>query len=102
MGGSADIVIEVVSLESQQQDYAEKYHEYEQAGVSEYWIIDPIKKEARFYHLNQNQAYVLQDVETVYQTEKLPNLQIDISTFWQDKLPGPMTIVNANQDMMAN
>ena len=101
MDGSADIVIEVVSLKSQQRDYAEKYHEYEQAGVDEYWIIDPLKQEARFYHLNQNHAYILQDVDTVYQTDRLPQLEINIPTFWQDKLPGPAVIVKSIQDMLA-
>lgn len=101
MDGSADIVIEVVSLESQQRDYAEKYHEYERAGVAEYWIIDPLKQEARFYRLNQNQAYILQDVDTVYETDKLPQLVIHVPTFWQDKLPGPAFIVKSIQNMLA-
>lgn len=101
MDGAADIVIEVVSLESQQRDYAEKYHEYEQAGVSEYWIIDPLKQDARFYRLNNNQAFNLQDVDAVYQTDKLPQLLIHIPTFWQDKLPGPAVIVKSIQEMLA-
>ncbi|MEM9951880.1 MAG: Uma2 family endonuclease [Chloroflexota bacterium] len=102
MDGVADIVIEVVSPESQQRDYAEKFHEYEKAGVPEYWIIDPIKKEARFYHLNAKSAYVLQDVETTYSTDKLPNLIIAVDVFWQQKLPGPTIIVESVAEMFSN
>src|SRR5439155_15693987 len=35
-----DIVIEVVSAESQHRDYVEKREEYWKFGVREYWIID--------------------------------------------------------------
>lgn len=101
MDGAADIVIEVVSLESQQRDYAEKFYEYEQAGVPEYWIIDPIKKEARFYLLNQKKAYVLQTVEDEYRTNRLPDLLIHIPTFWQAKLPGPAATVKAIHAMLS-
>jgi Uma2 family endonuclease len=36
----ADLVMEVVS-ENRQHDYVTKRREYEQAGIPEYWIIDP-------------------------------------------------------------
>ncbi|NJK79250.1 MAG: Uma2 family endonuclease [Chloroflexaceae bacterium] len=41
LAGPADIVVEVVSPSSVQRDYADKFLEYQQAGVREYWIIDP-------------------------------------------------------------
>jgi len=101
MDGAADIVIEVVSLESQQRDYAEKFYEYEKAGVPEYWIIDPIKQDCRFYRLNSKNAYVLQETEETYQTPLLPQLIIDIDTFWKDKLPGPAAVVKAIDKMLS-
>jgi Uma2 family endonuclease len=87
MDGAADIVIEVVSQESSERDYGEKLHEYEQIGVREYWIIDPLKKEARFYRLNEKKAYVLQDVEDNYISPLLPRLTLHIPIFWQPNLP---------------
>lgn len=101
MNGVADIVIEVVSPESQQRDYAEKYYEYEQAGVPEYWIIDPIRKEARFYLLNDKRAYILQTVDDEYQTTRLPRLTLHIPTLWHNKLPGPSAIVKTVSEMLA-
>jgi Uma2 family endonuclease len=101
MNGAADIVIEVVSPESQQHDYAEKLYEYEKAGVREYWIIDPLKKEARFYRLNEKQAFVLQDVENDYQTDLLPKLILHVPIFWQDPMPGPAAVVRAIEAMLS-
>jgi len=39
----ADLVLEVVSEgeENRQRDYVEKRREYAEAGVGEYWIVDP-------------------------------------------------------------
>lgn len=42
--GGPDLVIEIVSPESQSRDRREKYWEYEEAGVKEYWIIDPLSR----------------------------------------------------------
>lgn len=100
MDGAADICIEVVSRESIERDYAEKLHEYEQIGVQEYWIIDPLKKEARFYRLNENKAYVLQTSNQTYTSLVLPRLQINLAALWQDNLPGPSAIVQAITKML--
>ncbi len=40
--GAPDLVIEIVSPESEARDWREKYLEYESAGVPEYWIADPL------------------------------------------------------------
>lgn len=39
--GPADLVVEIVSPESRLRDRGEKFAEYELAGVSEYWLLDP-------------------------------------------------------------
>lgn len=39
--GAADLVIEIIFPESVRRDRYEKFDEYEEAGVREYWIIDP-------------------------------------------------------------
>lgn len=88
--GPADIAIEIISEESQQRDYAEKVYAYEQGGVSEYWIIDPLRQECRFYVANAKKAFVLQDVDDIYITPHLPGFILQIPTLWEDSLPGPV------------
>lgn len=44
-GEGADLVIEVVSNDaaSRTRDYEDKRRDYARAGISEYWIVDPIE-----------------------------------------------------------
>ena len=49
--GPPDLVLEVVSPESQSRDRREKYLEYEAAGVPEYWIADPLSRMLEAYTL---------------------------------------------------
>jgi Uma2 family endonuclease len=41
LSGPADLVVEVVSDDSVARDRADKFYEYQAAGIWEYWIIDP-------------------------------------------------------------
>lgn len=101
MNGASDIVLEVVSPESKARDYGEKFYEYEQAGINEYWIIDPLKKQVRFYRLNSMGAYVLQDIDdNIYETPLLTGLKISISTLWEANLPGPIAVGQTVQKML--
>jgi Uma2 family endonuclease len=40
--GPPDLAVEVVGPESQFRDFHEKFAEYEEAGVREYWIVSPL------------------------------------------------------------
>jgi Uma2 family endonuclease len=59
--GPADLAIEIISDDSVQRDRRDKFKEYREAGVREYWIIDPRpgKQRADFYQLDDNGNYDL-------------------------------------------
>jgi Uma2 family endonuclease len=102
MIGPADICIEVVSPESVSRDHGQKFEEYEKAGVVEYWIIDPIRRECRFYRLDESGIFVAAqpDDNDDYRTPALPRLALHIPTFWQDELPDIIATVQAVQTML--
>lgn len=103
LDGPADICIDVVSPESVERDHGKKFQEYEKAVVKEYWILDPIHKESRFYRLGgDGGVYVRQETDEFgyYRTPLLPGLVLHIPTLWQDKLPGPIATVRAVEEML--
>jgi Uma2 family endonuclease len=59
LNGPADLVVEVVSDDSVARDRADKFYEYQAAGVQEYWIIDPRPGYERvdFYVLDEQGRY---------------------------------------------
>ncbi|MEZ4510517.1 MAG: Uma2 family endonuclease [Chloroflexota bacterium] len=59
--GPADLVIEIISTESVHRDRRDKFKEYRDEGVREYWIIDPRpgKQRADFFYLDEERDYVL-------------------------------------------
>lgn len=102
MNGPADICIEVVSPESVGRDHGEKFEEYEKGGVREYWIIDPIRNECRFYRRNESGIFIRQaeDAAGNYHTPLLPGFRLHVPALWQEPLPDPITTVAAAQKML--
>ena len=78
--GPADIVVEVISPESRERDRVQKYRECAQAGIPEYWLIDPTLKTAEFFTL-RNGAYEPAGIDAE-------------GRFWSDALPGFWMMVN--------
>jgi Uma2 family endonuclease len=92
LDGPADLVIEVVSPESHRRDRFEKFAEYEQGGVREYWILDPVRRESLFYIRNDQGIFEPRepDEQQIYHSLVLPKLRLDATIFWRNPLPrGP-------------
>jgi Uma2 family endonuclease len=52
-----DMVVEIVSPDSASRDWREKYLEYEEFGIREYWVIDPQSQTFDVYCLNEAGKY---------------------------------------------
>ncbi|MCU0513148.1 MAG: Uma2 family endonuclease [Anaerolineae bacterium] len=102
LDGPADICIEVVSPGSVSVDHGEKFSEYEKGGVTEYWIVDPLRDECRFYRLNEHNIYVRQpeDAQGNYTTAQLPGLRLNVAALWEARLPNPVEVVAQVQKML--
>ncbi len=87
--GPADLVVEIISPESRVRDRGEKFYEYEQGGVREYWLIDPQRKQAEFYQLGEEGIYHTAFVgsEGIYHSVVLKGLWIKVEWLWQEPLP---------------
>lgn len=57
--GAPDLVIEIVSPSSRKMDYSIKNTLYSEAGVREYWIVDPEKSRTTIYHYEEDVAPVI-------------------------------------------
>ena len=101
MLGPADLCVEVVSPESVTRDYRDKLAEYEEAGVREYWLIDPIRTRARLHRLREDGTYSLHEPNEHgdYSTPLLPGLILNVPVLWQGRLPGFFAIARAVEAM---
>ena len=95
LDGPADLVVEVVSPESQQRDRRDKLAEYEQGGVGEYWIVDPDERHADFYVLAPSGQYEARgaDARGVYRSQTVPGFWIKATWLWQDPPPKVLSVV---------
>lgn len=57
--GAPDFIIEIVSPSSRKMDYTLKTALYSQAGVREYWIVDPAKERTTVYRYEEDAAPIL-------------------------------------------
>ncbi len=88
LDGPADLVVEIISIESQARDRGDKYYEYEQAGIKEYWLIDPLRNQAEFYQLDGKGIYQPASLDNgLYSSRVLRGLNLEVEWLWQDPLP---------------
>ena len=91
--GPADLVVEIISPGTRSIDRGEKYFEYEKGGVKEYWLIDPIRKQAEFYLLGRDGVYHLGTVEEgIFRSVVLKGLWLKVGWLWRKPLPSVLTI----------
>ena len=89
LDGPADLVVEIVSRDSVTRDQREKLAEYQAAGIPEYWVVNPLRKDVRFYLLGEDGTYRLEatDEDGIYTSRVLPGFRMRVSWLWQQPLP---------------
>ncbi len=92
--GPPDLAIEIVSPDSVDRDYERKRQVYEEAGVVEYWIIDPEESTAVFLVRKGNRFEESFPREKLFRSDVLPGFELDVRWLWQRPLPVTRTIVD--------
>ncbi len=96
LDGPADLVVEIISLESRARDRGEKFYEYEQAGIPEYWLLDPERKQAEFYQRDEGGIYQLVPLQDgSYRSRVLEGLWLKPAWLWQDPLPKLLEVLKS-------
>ena len=91
--GPADLVVEIISPGSQSIDRGEKYFEYEAGGVKEYWLIDPLRKQAEFYVRGRDGLYHLAPIENGrFHSVVLKGLWLKVAWLWKKPRPSVLAV----------
>jgi Uma2 family endonuclease len=89
LDGPADLVVEIISRDSRARDRGDKFYEYEQGGIREYWLLDYLRRQAEFYQLGADGIYRLVPVgeDGIYRSAVLEGLWLKVEWLWQEPLP---------------
>lgn len=93
--GAPTLAMEVVSEDSVDRDWRDKYSEYAQAGVEEYWVVDPLKRLVEAYSLGPDKRYhPLALKEGKLASAVVPGFYLRPEWLWQQPLPEVRVVFN--------
>jgi Uma2 family endonuclease len=75
--GAPNWIIEIVSPSSKSMDYYTKLMKYREAGVNEYWIVDPLKEMILVYYLEIADSPTIYRFDDIVKANIYEDLEID-------------------------
>ena len=96
-----DLAVEIVSPSSGKRDRETKFEGYERVGVPEYWLIDPVRREASFYRLDGEPygpggAYRAAPLAGgVYESGVVEGFRLDPQDLFKDPLPSAFGLLRS-------
>ena len=91
--GAPDVILEVVSWESQNRGRREKFMEYQSVGVREYWIVDPISKTVEAHILKRRTFQQVGPKLEMIRSKVLPGFYIEPAWLWRARLPSVSSLL---------
>ena len=84
--GAPDLIVEVLSPGNSKKEVKTKFDVYEEAGVREYWIVDPVHQSVQINKLENGRykpmrALVAGDIVT---TEIIPGFSLDLGELFKE------------------
>ncbi|MDT0630693.1 Uma2 family endonuclease [Rubrivirga litoralis] len=96
-----DLAVEIVSPSSGRRDRETKFEGYERVGVPEYWLVDPVRREAAFYRLD-GEPYQAGGVYRaaplsggVFESGAVGGFRFDPQVLFQDPLPSAFALLRS-------
>jgi len=82
--GAPDLVVEVISPRSKLYDRVNKHMAYEQAGIPEYWLVDPHKQSIELFALEGGKYHSLSTFsgEQMLPSRIVPQMTIPVASFF--------------------
>lgn len=80
--GIPDLVVEILSPGSERHDEEVKWKRYEQAGIPEYWIVDPQEHHVKQFQLRDAQYVLIGTHESRIEYLGLPGISVDLRAVW--------------------
>ncbi len=82
INGAPDLVVEILSPSTASRDQVHKLNLYAEAGVAEYWIVDPAGRHILFL-VSDNAAFTVRPPDSGrWRSPAVPGLELDIDAFW--------------------
>ena len=96
LDGPADVAVEIVSPESVGRDRGDKFYEYAQGGVPEYWLVDPQMQWVECYRL-EGERYrpAFSGEEGTYHSDVVEGFWFEAEWLWQEPLPRVLEVLRA-------
>lgn len=95
--GYSDLMVEIVSDDSVDRDRRAKFREYQEAGVREYWIVDPGYHRLDIFVLNDNHEFEpLSPDGDIYRSRVLEGFWIRRDWLWQRPMP---SVIDAAREL---
>ena len=80
--GAPDLVVEVLSPSTARMDRLLKLNRYAEAGVLEYWPVDPATRTIEF-HVNDGEHFVVHAQQGgAWKSPAVPGVALDVNAFW--------------------
>jgi Uma2 family endonuclease len=96
VAGGPDAAFEIVSPESVERDYERKRRQFEDARVSEYWIIDEIEQRVTLLRLGKDGKYrSIPATRGVFRSKVIRGFWLRERWLWEKSLPDPLKTLTA-------
>ena len=81
-----DLVIEILSPGNSKKEMRDKFELYQNAGIPEYWLVDPERETVVIYQLGEDQQYFTKQPftsEDILKSPLLKGLEIDLDDIFE-------------------